>query len=62
MAIPASDDEVLRLIDGQRLWGRGLGWVDAHLLASAVLSESRFWTLDKRLAEAGKGLGLSPAR
>jgi predicted nucleic acid-binding protein len=54
----ASNSEVLRFIEDRRLWGRGLGWVDVHLLASAVLSECEFRTLDKRLAQTGKELGL----
>lgn len=55
----ASNSEVLQLIEGRRLWGRGLGWVDVHLLASALLSRSRLWTLDTRLAKAAEELGLS---
>jgi predicted nucleic acid-binding protein len=55
----ASHAEVLQLIDERRLWGRGLGWVDANLLASALLSHCGFWTLDKKLAEAAVELGLS---
>src|SRR5579862_9358810 len=39
----ASNVEVLRLIEDQRLWGRGLGWIDVHLVASALLSNCRFW-------------------
>jgi predicted nucleic acid-binding protein len=54
----ASDAEVLHLIEDRRLWGRGLGWIDAHLLASALLSHCRFWTLDVRLAKAAVELGL----
>jgi predicted nucleic acid-binding protein len=54
----ASDAEVLHLIEDRRLWGRGLGWIDAHLLASALLSHRRFWTLDVRLAKAAVELGL----
>ncbi|HXN48606.1 MAG TPA: hypothetical protein VN893_18290 [Bryobacteraceae bacterium] len=57
-AIAASDAEVLRFIEDRRLWGRGLGWVDLHLLASSVLSQCEFWSLDKRLVQAGKELGL----
>jgi hypothetical protein len=45
----ASYTEVLQLIEERRLWGRGLGWVDVHLLASALLSHCGFWTLDKKL-------------
>ena len=55
----ASDHEVLLLVEGRRLWGRGLGWIDAHLLASALLSNCRLWTLDVRLAKAAVELGLS---
>src|SRR5580704_19315900 len=55
----ASNSEVLQLIEQRRLWGRGLGWVDMHLLASALLSHCRFWTLDKKLREAAVELGLS---
>jgi predicted nucleic acid-binding protein len=58
-AILASDAEVSRFIEDRRLWGRGLGWVDAHLLAASVLSQCEFWTLDKRLSQAAKELGLS---
>jgi predicted nucleic acid-binding protein len=57
-ATPASDAEVLRFIEEWRLWGRGLGWIDVHLLASAVLSHCALWTLDKRLAHTAKELGL----
>jgi predicted nucleic acid-binding protein len=45
----AEHHEVLHLVGSARLYGRGLGWVDAHLLASALLSRCAFWTLDKRL-------------
>jgi predicted nucleic acid-binding protein len=55
----ASHKEVLQLIEDRRLWGRGLAWVDMHLLASALLSRCGFWTLDKKLAGAAVELGLS---
>ncbi len=55
----ASDEEVLRLIEDRRLCGRGLGWVDLHLLASALLSKCGFWTLDKRLAKVSQELGVN---
>ena len=54
-AVVASNAEALGLLE-DHLWGRGLGWVDLHLLASAMLSERDFRTLDKRLAQAGKAL------
>jgi len=46
----ASHDEALAFLEAHRLMGRGLGWVDLHLLASAKLGKLPFWTLDKRLA------------
>jgi predicted nucleic acid-binding protein len=59
VATSATDLEVLRLVEDRRLWGRGLGWIDAHLLAAALISHCRLWTLDKRLASAASELGLS---
>jgi hypothetical protein len=50
----AGDSEVFRLIERRRLWGKGIGWVDAHLLASIMLSSCLLWTLDARLAQAAK--------
>jgi len=55
----ASNPEVRQLIEERKLWGKGLGWIDAHLLASALLSSCRFWTFDKRLGQAAAELGLS---
>jgi len=55
----ATDSEVMHLVHAKRLWGRGLGWVDVHLLASALLSHCRFWTLDKKLERAAEDLGLT---
>jgi predicted nucleic acid-binding protein len=37
--------------------GKGLGWVDVHLLASAVAAGEAVWTKDRRLAEAAARLG-----
>ena len=51
--------EVLALIDRAPLWGRGVGWVDAHLLASALLDRLRLWTLDRRLSTVAHDLGVS---
>lgn len=57
-AIVADDVEVLGMIEVERLWGTGLGWVDAGLLASARLSDARLWTRDRRLAAAAARLGV----
>jgi len=48
-AVPATHEETLLLIESRKLWGRGIGWLDAHLLASSLLSRCFFWTLDERL-------------
>jgi len=58
-AKPASNTEVLQLIEDRRLWGRGLGWIDVHLLAAALLSNCRFLTRDARLAKVAVELGLT---
>jgi predicted nucleic acid-binding protein len=57
----AEDEEVLHLLDARQLHGRGLGWVDVHLLASALLLGCALWTLDRRLQRAARRLRL-PAR
>lgn len=50
-ATVATDDEVLTLIDKRHLFGLGIGYVDAHLLAATTLTTAaRLWTRDKRLA------------
>lgn len=57
----ATDAEVLVLVESQRLMGRGLGWVDVHLLASVRLAKTELWTLDKRLSAAARDLEAGPA-
>ena len=58
-ALVASDAEVLLLIERDRLMGRGIGYLDAHLLASARLSHCRLWTQDRRLAAVALEQGLT---
>ena len=50
--------EVRSFIESHGLSGRGLGWIDVHLLASARLRSLPFWTLDKRLAAVERTLAL----
>ena len=51
-------DEVLRFIERHVLHGKGIGYVDAHLLASAALTEgAKIWTRDKRLRLVAEVLG-----
>ena len=58
IAISAEEDEVLGFLDQHRLFGQGITWIDAHLLASARLSSCRLWTLDTHLRAAAKRLHL----
>jgi len=56
----ADHDEVLAFVEVRGLAGSGIGWVDAHLLASAALARAPLWTLDSKLARVAARLGLSP--
>ena len=56
MSIEAEHEEVLSFIENNRLMGKGIGYVDAHLIASAVLTGIPIWTLDKKLAQVADGL------
>ena len=58
-ATVASDAEVLLLIERDRLMGRGIGYVDAHLVAAARLSHCRLWTQDRRLAAVALEQGVA---
>ena len=60
-AVLATHDEVLLLLSRKRLSGRGLGWVDVHLLASSLLSGTVLWTRDKALKAAADAMKLGYA-
>jgi predicted nucleic acid-binding protein len=56
----ATDIEVLHLIRKEALFGRGIGYIDAHLLASTRLSPgTHLWTRDRRLRQLAAWLGLA---
>jgi predicted nucleic acid-binding protein len=56
----ASYGEVLQLIDREVLFGRGIGYVDAHLLAATRLTVgTKLWTHDRRLHTVAGQLGLA---
>lgn len=54
----ADDPEVLRLVNAAPLYSRGIGWVDAHLVASTILSDAKLLTRDRRLAAVAAELGV----
>lgn len=57
-AVVAEDVEVLRFIDRRALYGKGIGYIDAHLLASVALTQgARLWTRDRRLRGIAQALG-----
>ena len=56
----ATDEEVLFFIERHALMGRGIGYVDAHLLAAVLLADvARLWTRDKRLLAVSKFLNIA---
>ncbi|HUE65721.1 MAG TPA: type II toxin-antitoxin system VapC family toxin [Rhizomicrobium sp.] len=56
----ATDAEVLHFIERQALFGRGIGYIDAHLLAAVQLTAgTELWTKDKRLHAVAIQLGLA---
>ena len=59
-AVKAGDSEVLQLIEERKLAGLGIGYVDAHVLASALLTAgTSLWTRDKRLKAVAAHLSLA---
>ena len=61
-ATVASHDEVLTFVENNRLYGTGIGWIDVHLVASALLSKSKLMTVDKPLSRIASMLGLRPSK
>jgi predicted nucleic acid-binding protein len=56
----ATDPEALEFIERRTLMGRGIGYIDVHLLASIALSDdARLWTRDRRLAAVATELDLA---
>jgi len=59
-AVVATENEVIALIDAHELYGLGIGYIDAHLLAAVRLTAGcSLWTRDKRLRPVASGFGLS---
>ena len=60
LAAVARDEEVIGLIEREKLFGTGIGYVDAHLVASTRLTPgATFWTLDKRLHAAAVKMSIA---
>ncbi|NNK94325.1 MAG: type II toxin-antitoxin system VapC family toxin [Desulfobacterales bacterium] len=51
--------EYLYFVEKHNLFGKGIGYIDIHLLASAKLSQSKLWTLAKRLKSIALELGIN---
>lgn len=54
----AEHDEILQFIERRQLMGKGLGLIDMHMLASAVLTGTPLWTLDNKLNQVSANLKL----
>ena len=58
--VAATDDEALYFLERHRLFGRGLGYIDVHLIAAAALNDdARLWTRDKRLKTVAAEMDLA---
>jgi len=55
----AENEEVCHILEQGKLYGRGLGWIDVHLLASVLISGCGLWTLDRRLHRVADELCIS---
>jgi predicted nucleic acid-binding protein len=51
--------EVVAFVRDRKLHGRGIGWIDVHLLASALVARLELWTTDPALATVANDLGIS---
>jgi predicted nucleic acid-binding protein len=55
----ASDAETHQMVEARRLWGRGIQWNDARILASVVIGGVKLWTVDQKLLEIADELGVA---
>ena len=54
-----ANSEVVEFVRHHKINGRGIGWIDAHLLASAIVGSSRLWTADRPLAAVALDIGVA---
>lgn len=52
-------EDALAFVEQRALGGRGIGWVDVHLLASALVDRTPLWTLDRRLGQVARELDVA---
>jgi predicted nucleic acid-binding protein len=50
--------EVVTFVEHRRIHGRGIGWIDVHLLASAIVDGLELWTADPRLSTLAEEFGV----
>ena len=58
-AVSVANLEVVEFVRHRKLNGRGIGWIDAHLLASAIVEHSPLWTADRPLAALAQEIGVA---
>jgi predicted nucleic acid-binding protein len=56
-AASVPNPEVVEFVRHRKINGRGIGWIDAHLLASAIVAHSTLWTADRPLAAVAQDIG-----
>jgi predicted nucleic acid-binding protein len=54
-----ANPEVVEFVRRRKINGRGIGWIDAHLLASAIVAHSTLWTADRPLAAVAQDIGVA---
>jgi hypothetical protein len=59
MAPAVRHADVIEFVRDRRLHGKGIGWIDAHLLASALVGRLKLWTTDPRLVAVARELGIA---
>ncbi|MCF6148934.1 MAG: type II toxin-antitoxin system VapC family toxin [Candidatus Kuenenia sp.] len=58
MAIHGEHEEIMRFIEDHTFMGKGLGYIDIHLIVSAIITNIPLWTADKKLNEISLKLGI----
>ena len=58
-AVTVPHQDVVAFVRDRDLHGRGVGWIDTHLLASAIVGQLRLWTADPRLNSVAAMLGVA---